>query len=103
MRNSKKSLRTLPELAQRHLNSVSYNTMKPKSYMEIEEKRFNSYLGKVPSVDFCDDAYHYFLHYASVEELEGDILKLQTLIKIGEVLSNDLTQWGWNSCVWEDT
>ena len=66
-------------------------------------KRLDSYLGKVPSVDFCDDAYHYFLHYASVEELEEDILKLQTLIKIGEALGNDLTQWGWDSCVWKDT
>ena len=71
--------------------------------IEIGEKRFNSYLGKVPSIDFCADAYHYFLYYASAEELEGDILKLKTLIKIGEALGNDLTQWGWDSCVWEDT
>jgi len=71
--------------------------------IEIGEKRLDSYLSKVPSIDFCADAYHYFLHYASLEELEGDILKFQTLIKIGEALGNDLTQWGWDSCLWEDT
>lgn len=53
------------------------------------EKKKSSYLGKIPSEDFWDEAYQLFLEFASPEELEADILKRDTLEKISKVLGFD--------------
>ena len=46
------------------------------------DKRKKSYLGRIPSQDFWDEAYQLFLEFATPEELEDDILKRKTLEKI---------------------
>lgn len=48
-----------------------------------------SYLGRVPSVDFWDEAYQLFLEFASPEELDEDILTRETLEKINKALGFD--------------
>ena len=53
------------------------------------KKKNSSYLGKIPSKDFCDEEYQLFLEFASPEELEADILKRDTLGKISKVLGFD--------------
>lgn len=63
---------------------------------DIDEKKLNSYLGQIPSVVFSDESYQFFLHFATVEELEQDIVKRETMVKISEILGKDLTKWGWN-------
>jgi hypothetical protein len=50
------------------------------------DKRKNSYLGRIPSQDFFDEAYQLFLEFATPEELEEDILKRETLEKISTAL-----------------
>ena len=50
------------------------------------DKRKNSYLGRIPSQDFWDEAYQLFLEFATPEELEEDILKRETLQKISTAL-----------------
>lgn len=45
-----------------------------------------TYLGRIPSRDFFDEAYQLFLEFADEEELEYDILKRETLNKISEAL-----------------
>lgn len=50
------------------------------------DKRKNSYLGRIPSQDFWDEAYQLFLGFATPEELEEDILKRETLQKISTAL-----------------
>jgi hypothetical protein len=50
------------------------------------DKRKNSYLGRIPSQDFWDEAYQLFLEFATPEELEEDILKRETLEKISTAL-----------------
>ena len=55
-----------------------------------------SYFGKIPSKDFSDEAYTFFLHYASIQELESDIVSRNTLRKISESLGIDTTKWGWD-------
>jgi hypothetical protein len=52
-------------------------------------KRKMSYLGRVPSVDFWDEAYQLFLEFASPEELDEDILTRETLEKISIALGFD--------------
>lgn len=53
---------------------------------EEQEKRKKSYLGRVPSLDFWDEAYQLFLEFASPEELDNDVLTSETLNKISEAL-----------------
>ena len=61
--------------------------MKIKVVSDLEQmKRKTSYLGRVPSVDFWDEAYQLFLEFASPEELEEDILTRKTLEKINIAL-----------------
>lgn len=50
------------------------------------DKRKNSYLGRIPSQDFWDEAYQLFLEFATPEELEEDILKRETFQKINTAL-----------------
>jgi len=50
------------------------------------DKRKKSYLGRIPSQDFWDEAYELFLEFATPEELEEDILKRETLQKISTTL-----------------
>lgn len=52
-------------------------------------KKRKSYLGRIPSQDFFDEAYDLFLSIATPEELEEDIITRDTLRKI-------TTQLGWN-------
>lgn len=54
--------------------------------MSEQEKRKKSYLGRVPSLDFWDEAYQLFLEFASPEELDNDVLTPETLDKISEAL-----------------
>jgi hypothetical protein len=62
-------------------SSYSY---KHKHIMTEEHKK--SYLGRIPSQDFWDEAYQLFLEFATPEELEEDILKRETLQKINTAL-----------------
>jgi len=48
-----------------------------------------TYLGRISSRDFWDEAYALFLQYATPEELEEDILKRETLEKISKALGFD--------------
>lgn len=48
-----------------------------------------SYLNRIPSKDFFDEAYELFLTYASAEELENDIVTKETLRKISAKLGYD--------------
>lgn len=50
------------------------------------KKKSQSYLGKIPSKDFWDEAYRLFLDCATPEELETDTLKRETLEKISTQL-----------------
>ncbi len=50
------------------------------------DKRKKSYLGRIPSQDFWNEAYQLFLEFATPEELEEDILKRETLQKISTAL-----------------
>ena len=52
-------------------------------------KKRKSYLGRIPSQDFFDEAYDLFLSIATPEELEEDIITRDTLRKI-------TTQLGWD-------
>lgn len=58
-------------------------------HMEEQDKRKRSYLGRIPSVDFWDEAYQLFLEFASPEELEKDILTRKTLDKVSKALGFD--------------
>lgn len=62
----------------------------------LEENRIYSYFGLTPSIDFTGEQYQFFLHFASSEELEKDIVTKKTVVKIAEMLGKDLTKWGWN-------
>jgi hypothetical protein len=55
-------------------------------FWEHYGKKRQSYLGKIPSKDFWDEAYQLFLDYATPEELETDTLKRETLQKISTQL-----------------
>ena len=55
-------------------------------FQEHYDKKSQSYLGKIPSKDFWDEAYQLFLEYATPEELETDTLKRETLQKISTEL-----------------
>ena len=57
--------------------------------MDVQKKRKRSYLGRIPSIDFWDEAYQLFLEFASPEELEDDILTRETLDEISKVLGFD--------------
>jgi len=52
----------------------------------MTEEHKKSYLGRIPSQDFWDEAYQFFLEFATPEELEEDILKRETLQKISTAL-----------------
>jgi len=52
-------------------------------------KNRKSYLGRIPSQDFCGEAYDLFLSIATPEELEENIITRDTLEKI-------IIQLGWN-------
>ena len=56
---------------------------------DLEQMKRKSYLGRVPSVDFWDEAYQLFLEFASPEELDEDILTRETLEKISIALGFD--------------
>lgn len=58
-------------------------------HMEEQNKRKKSYLGRIPSVDFWDEAYQLFIEFASPEELDEDILTRETLNKISKELGFD--------------
>jgi len=45
-------------------------------------QKSKSYLGKIPSQDLNEDQYDLFLTIASPEELEQDIITIETLFKI---------------------
>lgn len=62
-----------------------------------EDNKSVSYFGLTPSIDFDDDKYQFFLHFATAEELEKDIITRETMVKIAERLGKDLTKWGWNT------
>jgi hypothetical protein len=52
-------------------------------------KKRKSYLGRIPSQDFCEEEYELFLSIATPKELEEGIITRDTLQKI-------TTQLGWN-------
>ena len=54
-------------------------------FFEALKKR-KSYLGRIPSKDFWNEAYELFLEFASPEELETDTLTRDTLEKISDAL-----------------
>lgn len=54
-------------------------------FLEALKKR-KSYLGRIPSKDFWNEAYEFFLEFASPEELETDTLTRETLEKISDAL-----------------
>jgi hypothetical protein len=58
-------------------------------FWKTHDKKRQSYLGKIPSKDFWDEAYQLFLDYATPEELETDTLKRETLYKISTALGFD--------------
>lgn len=62
------------------------------NYFDFEEKKLNSYYALVPSYDFDDDVYQFFLHFATAEELEKDIVTKETMVKICERLDKDMTK-----------
>jgi hypothetical protein len=51
-----------------------------------ELKRKRSYLNRIPSIDFTSDVYELFLSMATPEELEEDILTIETSVKISNQL-----------------
>jgi ssDNA-specific exonuclease RecJ len=57
-------------------------------FMQTLKKR-KSYLGRIPSQDFFDEAYDLFLSIATPEELEEDIITRDTLRKM-------TTHFGWD-------
>lgn len=54
--------------------------------MDDQKKRKRSYLGRIPSIDFWDEAYQLFLEFASPEELEDDILTREHWMKLVKYL-----------------
>ena len=52
----------------------------------MTEEHKKSYLDRIPSQDFWNEAYQLFLEFATPEELEEDILKRETLQKINTAL-----------------
>ena len=57
-------------------------------FMQTLKKR-KSYLGRIPSQDFWDEAYELFLSIATPEELEEDIITRDTLQKMTTALGLD--------------
>ena len=69
----------------------SYISCYSKVIMDREQefealKKRKSYLGRIPSKDFWNEAYELFLEFASPEELETDTLTRDTLEKISDAL-----------------
>ena len=50
-------------------------------------KRKRSHLNRIPSQDFEPDVYELFLMVATPEELEDDILTIETSVKISLLIS----------------
>jgi len=77
------------------LLDILLKTEMPDDLQEYEDifmqklKKRKSYLGRIPSQDFWDEAYDLFLSIATPEELEEDIITRDTLQKI-------TTELGWN-------
>lgn len=57
--------------------------------LEKDSRKKKSYLHKIPSEDFCPEAYELFLTYATPEELEQDIVIKDTFRKITTSLEWD--------------
>ena len=57
-----------------------------ETYEDCRNNEAKSYLRRIPSQDFWDEAYQLFLEFATPEELEKDILKRETLQKINTTL-----------------
>lgn len=72
-----------PPLLQKYKKVMNINM---DDFWEYTENRKKSYLGRIPSEDFWDEAYQLFLEFGSPEELENDILKRETLDKISIAL-----------------
>jgi hypothetical protein len=72
-----------PPLLQKYKKVMNINM---DDFWEYTEKRQKSYLGRIPSEDFWDEAYQLFLEFGSPEELENDILRRETLDKISIAL-----------------
>ena len=58
-------------------------------FWEHQTKKRKSYLGRIPSQDFWDEAYELFLSIATPEELEEDIITRDTLQKMTTALGWD--------------
>jgi hypothetical protein len=58
-------------------------------FWEHQTKKQKSYLGKIPSRDFWDEAYELFLIIATPEELEEDFITRDTLQKMTTALGWD--------------
>jgi hypothetical protein len=58
-------------------------------FWEHQTKKRKSYLGRIPSQDFFDEAYDLFLSIATPEELEEDIITRDTHRKITNQLEWD--------------
>jgi len=52
----------------------------------VTQNSKKTYLGRIPSRDFWDEAYQLFLEFATPEELETDTLTRETLQKISKTL-----------------
>ena len=61
------------------------NSLRP----EMTQNKPKSYLGKIPSRDFWDEAYELYLTIATPEELEEDIISRKTLQKLTTELGLD--------------
>lgn len=57
-------------------------------FWEHQTKKRKSYLGYIPSQDFCEEEYDLFLSIATPVELQEDIITSSTFQKI-------TTQLGW--------
>ena len=58
-------------------------------FWDYHSKKQKSYLGKIPSKDFWNEAYEMYLSIATPEELEEDIITRETLQKLTTALGLD--------------
>jgi len=57
----------------------------------------------IPSKDFSDDAYSFFLQFASLEELETDTTTVETAMEIAKLLGCKFDKFPWENCLLKDT
>lgn len=60
-------------------------------------KKLKSYYGIIPSIDFDSSAYYFFVEFATLDELENDIITKETLALITKSLGYNINQWDWAS------